>query len=1133
MSLRTQLIMLILVPLLCACGALWGIVQLHQTSGLVTQGTASVATITRELQDFIVFLQEPPAGTGRTAQYHLQATRNRIDNLSKPLPPRFNHPDEQQHLATLVAAPATLGKQLEQIRRSGATVLTSRHAAQLTQEIKNLLQASEELTSFYARTLQAAQHQNNRLNLILLLVALTWPMLCALLLYRTLRRPLSQLREAMTSITKGLLGLRLSSAPPGELGQLFSTFNKMAEARQRAEESAKESEGRLKELFDNLQMLAVCLEQNGAISYCNDYLLQVSGYKRHEVVGKNWFDLFIPEPEPAKQLFSSIISTGEINHHYDNEILTKDGKRRLVAWNNTLNRDSSGAITGTTSIGSDVTDQYTARYELEQSQRTLRTLLDANPESLVLLDRNGTILSANRACAQRFSKPLEQLVGSSIYSFSSPEAARERRTLIEQVFSNGLPQILIDTLGLWQFENHVNPVSARDGKVESVAVLSIDITDKLRAEKELKQANEALRLNNEELEQRVATRTEELTALNLSLKIAKEQAEAANRSKSEFLANMSHEIRTPMNAILGLTHLVLQTDLTTKQHEYLHIINGSAHHLLAIINDILDLSKLEAGKLRIEQTAFLLGDVLDRVMGLTKVSAKEKGLTLTPVIAEGVPDSLQGDPLRLEQILINLLTNAIKFTEQGQITLRISQAPDSGDPRRVVLLFAVQDSGIGMTETTMSQLYQPFTQADNSTTRLHGGTGLGLSICKRLVEMMGGQINAQSSPGNGSTFSFSATFGRGGRRPRTASRAIRTPLAQQQQSLRGCRLLVAEDQQINLQIARELLECAGVIVEVARNGAEAVAIVKDHGDNLDAILMDIQMPEMDGYEATRQIRQQFSAEQLPIFAMTAHVFDEERDRCLAAGMNDHLPKPLDVKALFSLLCRYIGTGTAANSNQALLGSLADQEIVELPDNLPGIDLDALMARLNQNRQLLVRLIRLFAHEHQGIAQEIGQRIQEDDLAAAARLAHGLKGVAGNLAALELQQRSGQLEETLKKGDRAAASHLLVPFEQALLQVCSAADQLSSIHLGTPPGSSRTTPNSLAAQMQLLYQLLCSNDLQASQAFATLRQRLSNAEDQPVLDSLSEAIDRLDYHQAQGLLQQLATQHTIILTEETL
>jgi PAS domain S-box-containing protein len=927
MTLRTQLLLLVLVPLLCIGGALWGLLELRQTSDLAGRGTESSARLSGELNDFILFLQEPPPG--KTAHYQLQATRNRVDNLSKPVPALFGDPDELQLLEQLATAPELLGRQVEQIRRSGAATLTSRQAAQLTQELRRLLQASQGLTTFYNHLLLKAHQHNSRLNLLLLLMALAWPLCCALLLQRTLVRPVRQLREGLNALTKGQLGLRLSGSPPGELGQLYSAFNTMVETRQRVEEQAREAEVRLKGLLEDLQMLTVSLDQNGAISYCNEYLLEVTGRKRHEVIGKNWFELFVPEPEPARQLFAQLMQNNQIDRHCESELLTKDGSCRLVAWNTILNRDTSGAITGATGIGS-------------------------------------------------------------------------------------------------------------------------DITEKLLAECNLKRSNAELRQSNEELQNQVAAHAEQLAALNNSLQETKQRTEGAETAQGAFLANMSHALRTPMNAILGLTRLTLQTDLNAKQHEYLHSINGSAHHLLGVINDMLDFFTIESGNLKMAQTAFRLGEVLDRIMGSAKTLAKEKGLTLTAVIAEGVPDSLQGDPLRLEQILFNLLSNAVEFTEQGQITLRIACGQASDDPGKIRLQFTVQDSGIGMDQETLAQLYRPFSQADNSTTRLHGGTGLGLSLCKRLAELMGGAITVQSSPGNGSTFTFSALFELGARQPRTAGRAVQTPVPQRQQSLRGSRLLVAEGQQINLQISRELLEYAGASVETAHNGEEALKLATDHGDCLDAILMDIRMPVMDGCEATRRIREHFPITQLPIFAMTDHGFDEKLQRCLAAGMNGHLPRPLDSKTLLTLLERHNGPGS---------GGLLDD--TALPASLPGIDLEALLERVNHNRQLLVRLIRLFAHEQHAMAHEINQLIQEADLATAARLAHGLEGVAGNLAALELQRCAAQLEAALKQGDRDGASRLLAPFEQALLQVCGAAEQLNSITLSSDSDDDETTSDSLA------------------------------------------------------------------------
>jgi Signal transduction histidine kinase involved in nitrogen fixation and metabolism regulation len=299
MTIRTQLIMLVLVPLLCAVGAGGGMLYSQRVTALAGQAAAQTAPLSAELNDFVQFLQEPPPGSGKTAQYHLQAARNRISSLTTGLKPFFPSTEEQQLLQKLMAAPQQLTKQLDQITR-GSSILSSRGAVLLTGEIKAFLPLIEQLNSYYARILQARINQINTLNQLLLLTAAIWPLLLSVLLYRTLARPLTQLKDAVAAVTRGDLSYRISGQPPGELGLLASSFNKMIEARQRAESSVKDSEARLKDVFDNLPMLTVCLEPNGAISYCNDYLLQITGYRRHELIGKNWFDLFIAEPGAAQ-----------------------------------------------------------------------------------------------------------------------------------------------------------------------------------------------------------------------------------------------------------------------------------------------------------------------------------------------------------------------------------------------------------------------------------------------------------------------------------------------------------------------------------------------------------------------------------------------------------------------------------------------------------------------------------------------------------------------------------------------------------------------------------------------------------------------------------------------------------------
>ncbi len=520
--------------------------------------------------------------------------------------------------------------------------------------------------------------------------------------------------------------------------------------------------------------------------------------------------------------------------------------------------------------------------------------------------------------------------------------------------------------------------------------------------------------------------------MNVELARRAEQAEAANRAKSAFLANMSHEIRTPMNAILGLTQLLGRDLAEPGQRERLAKIQEANHHLLAIINDILDLSKIEAGKLTLETVDFSPAALFGQLNSLVHERAQDKGLSLR-FDTGGLPPVLNGDPTRLRQALLNYLGNAIKFTERGGIRVSARIVEDSGSG--LLVRFEVEDTGIGIEPAHLGRLFSAFEQADNTTTRKYGGTGLGLAIARQLAQLMDGVAGAESEPGRGSTFWFTARLAKrpGLSLPAAPAAPPSAVGAAWPGQYRGVRILLAEDNSINQEVALEQLRETGLEVDLAENGREAVAMAARVPYAL--ILMDMQMPEMDGLEATQAIRRLPEHRATPILAMTANAFGEDRSACLKAGMNDHIAKPVEPDILRDRLARWLPAQAAVAPNPPPRGAGETDEAALLAslNAIPGLDTTLGLISVNGKLHFYHRMLRRYAEMHSAEPARLRERLAAGDSIGAQRLAHSLKGASAALGMSLVQAAAARLELAIKEGQGGAALLERVEHLEAELQ----------------------------------------------------------------------------------------------------
>jgi two-component system sensor histidine kinase/response regulator len=856
-----------------------------------------------------------------------------------------------------------------------------------------------------------------------------------------------------------------------------------------------------------------------------------------------------------------------------------------------------GTIRDITARVADAAALRAAGLRLAQSERLIRTVTDNLPALVGYWDAEGRCQFANRPYVEWLGRRAEDVIGHTAAVLMDEREIAELRPYIDGV-RRGEPQFFERAMRphgadpaaagrvLHAWSSYIPDFDAA-GAVRGFYMLHADITDLKRTQSRLEEALRA--------------------------------AEAASSAKSEFLANMSHEIRTPMNAIIGLARMLGEAPLGQRERAYVARIGMASKSLLSMLNDVLDYSKVEADRLALEQTPFQLDDVLASMVLLTANGAWDKGIEPVFAVAPGVPARLVGDPMRLEQVLLNLVSNAIKFTERGEVVLAIDVAARDDDDGRVRLAFAVRDTGIGIAPEQQHRMFEAFSQADSSTSRKYGGTGLGLAISRRLVGLMGGELDVDSAPGAGAVFHFTVPFGvaasapppaviepglavlvaddnaasraalaallvalgcrvdeaaggaaalallraaaaPGGRRydlafldsampdldgvavladaradaalalprcvllaadpdrdrldalaaslgvgailakpftPRTLRAALAAlhtgahdgappaaPAAAPSMPLAGLRVLVAEDNLLNQEVAQFVLTQAGASVEFAANGERAIALLQENPGRCDAVLMDLQMPVMDGFAAAAAIRA-LGLLALPVIAMTANALDADRRRALAAGMNDYIAKPVDVDELVAKLRRLVGRAPLADVPGA---ALAGPEAL----HLPGIDVAAALARFDGRYDAFAALLKRFAASHRNAVTEIRALLDAGTLDAAAQAAHRLGGIAANLGATDVARHALALQNALRPAPAPAPGPLLNALDAALRIVLAAADTLDepAAPQCPPDETGSTAVHASRAALAHLLDLLQNNNMKALAYFASLRTDLA-------------------------------------------
>ncbi len=871
-------------------------------------------------------------------------------------------------------------------------------------------------------------------------------------------------------------GMVVSRAEDDRPKRMIGTHTDITE-RKLAAEAVRVSEARLRLLLDSAAEAIYGIDTQGNCTFCNPACLQMLGYRdADELIGKNMHRLIhykYPDetifPVEECRIFQAFLA-GEKTHVEDEVFWRADGSSFPVEyWSHP--QFHHGEVVGAVVTFMDITERVEANKNLVK----LSKAVENSPASVVITDLDGTIEYVN----PRFTK---------VTGYTAQEAIGQNpRILKSGEFSPKFYEKLWQTIlsgEVWQGEFHnrkkngesyfeaatISPIRDEKGNIAYFVAVKEDVTERKRTEQELKKSMAA--------------------------------AEAANQAKSEFLANMSHEIRTPMNAIIGFSHLCLQSGLQPAQRDYLEKVYRSANSLLGIINDILDFSKVEAGKMEVEKIPFQLDAVLRSANDVAGIRAGQKGLALRFGKEPGIPRTLVGDPLRLGQVLNNLAGNAIKFTEAGEVEVHVRVESEASG--HYVLGFAVRDTGIGLTPEQIGKLFQSFSQADASTTRKYGGTGLGLAISKQLVELMGGAMWVESAPGKGSVFAFNLPFTCPPEESRTTPESGSTgaPDDKGSLSLSGLRVLLVEDNEFNQQLATALLARAGIEVSLARDGSEAVRAAQP--ERFDAVLMDIQMPNMDGMEATRRIRKNPALAGLPVVAMTANAMAGDRERCLAAGMNDYIAKPIQADVLYATLARWTHrnvqtAGAAATKTRHISGAF------------PALDADKAIAGMG-NEDTYRTVLGKFVHNQGGAVQSMQEALAANDQMTAERLAHTLKGIAATIGATALAESARQLENAIREEDAESYPGLIAAAATEMAQVISSVNAYLQAHVAEPVPAT-IDPAQLGVLLEQISSQLQTFDSEAADTMRRIDRQVKGTADAPRFARLGSYIDAYDYESA--------------------